>query len=171
MSQGDEFKFQRSAATNLEREQGTEGRQKREHADDGMTAASKTLCSLGFFYFEQAQVRTARVGSEPGHRPDPLPILFGDEGHPVVPRRAAGGSLVPEAFGVCPLFGERRAEGTRRLSQGVKAKGSRIEGPRPAVFSESPGSWSVAVSSIAIRFQHASRLSGKVCFWPGEDFA
>ena len=51
MSQGDEFKFQRSAATNPEREQGTEGGQKREHADDGMTAASRTLCSLGFFEF------------------------------------------------------------------------------------------------------------------------
>jgi hypothetical protein len=32
MSQGDEFKFQRGAAAHPEREQGTEGGQKREHA-------------------------------------------------------------------------------------------------------------------------------------------
>ena len=55
MSQGDEFKFQRSAATNPEREQGTEGGQKRDHADDGMTAAPETLHFLGFWSFEQAQ--------------------------------------------------------------------------------------------------------------------
>ena len=51
MSQGDEFKFQRGAAAYPEREQGTEGGQKREHADDGMTAAPKTLCFLGFLEF------------------------------------------------------------------------------------------------------------------------
>ena len=51
MLQGDEFEFQRGAATNPEREQGTEGGQKREHADDGMTAAPKTLCFLGFLEF------------------------------------------------------------------------------------------------------------------------
>ena len=39
MSQGDEFELQREAITKPEREQGTEGGQKREHADDGMTAA------------------------------------------------------------------------------------------------------------------------------------
>ena len=39
MSQGDEFELQRGAAAYPEREQGTEGGQKREHADDGMTAA------------------------------------------------------------------------------------------------------------------------------------
>ena len=39
MSQGDEFEFQRSAAAHPEREQGTEGGQKREHADDGVAAA------------------------------------------------------------------------------------------------------------------------------------
>ena len=39
MLQGDEFEFQRGAATNPEQEQGTEGGQKREHADDGMTGA------------------------------------------------------------------------------------------------------------------------------------
>ena len=55
MSQGDEFELQRSAAANPEREQGTEGGQKREHAYDGMTAASKTLCFLGLLNFEQAQ--------------------------------------------------------------------------------------------------------------------
>ena len=48
MSQGDEFEFQGEATTNPEREQGTEGGQKREHADDGMTASPKTLCFLAF---------------------------------------------------------------------------------------------------------------------------
>ena len=51
MSQGDEFEFQRSATANPKREQGTEGGQKREHADDGMTAEPKTLCFLGFLEF------------------------------------------------------------------------------------------------------------------------
>ncbi len=51
MSQGDEFKCQRGAATNAEQEQGTEGGQKREHADDGMTAAPETLHLLGFLEF------------------------------------------------------------------------------------------------------------------------
>ena len=51
VSQSDEFKFQRSAAANPEREQGSEGGEKREHADDGMTAAPKTLCFLGFLEF------------------------------------------------------------------------------------------------------------------------
>ena len=49
MVQDDEFEFQRSAAAYPERKQGTEGRQKREHAGDGMTAAPKTLCFLSFF--------------------------------------------------------------------------------------------------------------------------
>jgi hypothetical protein len=34
-----------------EREQGTQGGQKREHADDGMTAAPETLCFLSFSEF------------------------------------------------------------------------------------------------------------------------
>ena len=51
MSQGDEFKFQRGAAVHPEREQGAEGGQKREHADDGMTAAPETLCFTGFLEF------------------------------------------------------------------------------------------------------------------------
>ena len=51
MSQGDEFKFQRGAATNTEQEQRTEGGQKREHADDGMTAAPETLHLRGFLEF------------------------------------------------------------------------------------------------------------------------
>ena len=51
MSQGDEFEFQRGATTNPEREQRTEGGQKREHADDGMTAAPETLCFLGLLEF------------------------------------------------------------------------------------------------------------------------
>ena len=51
MSQGDEFEFQGEATTNPERKQGAEGGQKREHADDGMTAAPKTLWLLGFLEF------------------------------------------------------------------------------------------------------------------------
>ena len=51
MSQGDEFELQGEATTNLEREQETEGGQKREHANDGMTAARRTLCFLGFLEF------------------------------------------------------------------------------------------------------------------------
>ena len=43
MSQGDEFELQRGAAAYPERKQGTEGGQKRDHADDGMTAAPETL--------------------------------------------------------------------------------------------------------------------------------
>ena len=51
MSQGDEFELQREAITKPEREQGTEGRQKREHADDGMAVAQETLhlrCGFDF---------------------------------------------------------------------------------------------------------------------------
>ena len=51
MSQGDEFEFKRSAAAHPERGQGTEGRQKREHADDGMTAAPQALCLRCFSVF------------------------------------------------------------------------------------------------------------------------
>ena len=52
MSQGDEFELQRGATTNPEQEQkGTKGGQKREHADDGMTAATETLHLLGFLEF------------------------------------------------------------------------------------------------------------------------
>ena len=52
MSQGDEFELQRGAAAHPERKQGTEGGQKREHADDGMTAAPETLHLQGFWSFE-----------------------------------------------------------------------------------------------------------------------
>ena len=55
MSQGDEFELQGEATTNPKREQRTEGGQKREHADDGMTAAPETLHFLGFWSFEYAQ--------------------------------------------------------------------------------------------------------------------
>ena len=48
MSQGDEFEFQCGAIANPEREQGPEGGQKREHAEDGMTAAPETLPLLAF---------------------------------------------------------------------------------------------------------------------------
>ena len=51
MSQGDEFELQGEAITNPEREQGPEGGQKREHADDGKTAARETLCFPGFWEF------------------------------------------------------------------------------------------------------------------------
>ena len=72
MSQGDELELLREATTNPEREQGTEGGQKREHADDGMTAAPETLHFLGFWSFEQGQggeiqpsgVRTHREEAE-----------------------------------------------------------------------------------------------------------
>ena len=51
MSQGDELELKRGAAAHPEREQGTDGGQKREHADDGMTAAPETLHLLGFLEF------------------------------------------------------------------------------------------------------------------------
>ncbi len=51
VSQGDEFELQGKATTKPEREQGTEGGQKRKHADDGMTAAPETLCFLCFLEF------------------------------------------------------------------------------------------------------------------------
>ena len=51
MSQGDAFELQCEATTNPERERGTEGGQKREHADDGLTAAPETLCFLGVSEF------------------------------------------------------------------------------------------------------------------------
>ena len=51
MSQGDEFELQRAAITKSEREQETEGGQKREHAGDGMAVARETLCFLCFLEF------------------------------------------------------------------------------------------------------------------------
>ena len=51
MLQGDEFELQGEATTNPEGEQGTEGGQKSEHADDGMTTAPKTLCFIGVLEF------------------------------------------------------------------------------------------------------------------------
>ena len=51
MSRGGEFELQSEATTNTKREQGAEGGQKREHADDGMTAAPETLCLLSFLEF------------------------------------------------------------------------------------------------------------------------
>lgn len=56
MSEGDDLEFQRGAAAHPEREHGTEGGQKREHADDGMTGAPETLRLLGFGSSEQGQV-------------------------------------------------------------------------------------------------------------------
>ena len=49
--QSDEFEFQGEATTNPERGQGTEGGQKREHADEGMALARETLHLLGFLEF------------------------------------------------------------------------------------------------------------------------
>ena len=51
MPQGDELELQCGTAAHPEGEQGTEGGQKREHADDGMTAAPKTLGFLAFLEF------------------------------------------------------------------------------------------------------------------------
>ena len=51
MSQGDKFELQGEATTNPKRKQGSEGGQKRDHADDGMTATRKPLCFLGFLEF------------------------------------------------------------------------------------------------------------------------
>ena len=51
MSQGDEFELEGEATTNPEREKEAEGGQKREHADDGMTASPKTPCFLGVLEF------------------------------------------------------------------------------------------------------------------------
>ena len=55
MSRGDEFELQREATTNPEREQGTDGGQKREHADDGMPWRNKRYTCSTFPSFEQAQ--------------------------------------------------------------------------------------------------------------------
>jgi len=65
MSHGDVFVLQREATTNPEREQGAEGGQKREHADDGMTASPKTLCFSAFWSFEQAQPSGQLITSTP----------------------------------------------------------------------------------------------------------
>ena len=43
MSQGDEFELQGEATTKPEREQGTKGGQKRDHAHDGMAVAQEAL--------------------------------------------------------------------------------------------------------------------------------
>ena len=48
MVQDDELELQGEAIAKPEQEQGPEGGQKREHADDGMTAAPETLHLLGF---------------------------------------------------------------------------------------------------------------------------
>ena len=51
MSRGDVFVLQSEATTNTKREQGAEGGKKREHADDGMIAAPKTLRFVGVLEF------------------------------------------------------------------------------------------------------------------------
>ena len=65
MSQGDELKLLRDATTNPERERGAEGGLKREHADDGMTGVSKTLCFPGFLNFKQGQALSGSVVRKP----------------------------------------------------------------------------------------------------------
>ena len=69
MSQGDEFELQGEATTNLEREQGTEGGQKRKHADDGMATAQGTLDLVAFWIFEHAQA-ARHLGKDAGLRED-----------------------------------------------------------------------------------------------------
>jgi hypothetical protein len=51
MWHGDEFEFRREETMNPEQEQGTESRQKRDHAHDGMIVSRKTAYSLGFWEF------------------------------------------------------------------------------------------------------------------------
>jgi hypothetical protein len=51
MSQGDEFDLQRGAAPYPEREHGTDGGQKRVHADDGMATTHKSLHLLALLEF------------------------------------------------------------------------------------------------------------------------
>ena len=53
------------ATTNPERERGAEGGLKREHADDGMTGVSKTLCFPGFLNFKQGQALSGSVVRKP----------------------------------------------------------------------------------------------------------
>ena len=51
VSQSNELKFQRGAAAHPEREQGTDGGQKSDHAHDGMAVVQETLHLLGVFDF------------------------------------------------------------------------------------------------------------------------
>jgi hypothetical protein len=51
VSQSNELKFQRGAAAHSEREQGTDGGQKSDHARDGMAVVEETLHLLGVFDF------------------------------------------------------------------------------------------------------------------------
>jgi len=63
MPQGDEFELQCEATTNPEREQGTEGGQKREHAGDGMTVAQEVLHFLCIFDFSASTELTSVLTS------------------------------------------------------------------------------------------------------------
>ena len=51
MSQGEEFELQRGAAAHPEREHGTDGGQKSDHAHDGMAVVQETLHLLVVFDF------------------------------------------------------------------------------------------------------------------------
>ena len=66
MSQGDEFELQGEAITKPERERGTEGGQKREHAGDGMAVAPKILCFLGVLEFCAGRGRTKECHQQAG---------------------------------------------------------------------------------------------------------
>jgi hypothetical protein len=51
VSQSNKFELQRGAAAQPEREQGTDGGQKSDHAHDGMVEVQETLHLLGVFDF------------------------------------------------------------------------------------------------------------------------
>jgi len=81
MVEGHEFELQGEATTNPKREQGSWGGQKRGHAEDGMTAAPKTLCISVVSTFEQTQALVlppcfrpiVSGGNSPRHRLQRLP--------------------------------------------------------------------------------------------------
>jgi len=87
MSPGDEFELQGEATTNPEREQGTEGGQKRDHADDGMTALPNTLCFLRFLEFCAKGFNMSQ--STPATEGIPAPGLIGRVAIGDIVRRAA----------------------------------------------------------------------------------
>ena len=55
MTQGNEFELQGGAPAHPEREQGTEGGQKREHAEVGMLGRKKRYTCAAVLTFEQAR--------------------------------------------------------------------------------------------------------------------
>jgi len=77
VSQGDEFELQGEATTNPEREQRTEGGQKLDHADDGMTASRKTLCFLGHLEFLSKDRVTSSIQGTCEGGSDKSPSMLG----------------------------------------------------------------------------------------------